>query len=33
LPTVDVWCSRRSTFSPEYVAEIDSVLEKYSCEP
>ena len=30
--TVEVWCSRRSTFSPEYVAEIDSVLEKFSCE-
>jgi hypothetical protein len=32
-PTVEVWCSRRSTFSPQYVAEIDSILEKYSCEP
>ena len=32
-PTADVWCSRRSTFSRDYVAEIDSVLEKYSCEP
>lgn len=32
LPTVDFWCSRRSTFAPGYVAEIDSVFEKFSCD-
>jgi hypothetical protein len=32
-PSVEIWCARRSTFSPEYVAEIDGMLEQFTCEP
>ena len=29
--TVQVWCSRRLTFSAEYMVDIDGLLDKYQC--
>jgi hypothetical protein len=28
---VQMWCSFRDTFSPDFAAEIDSLLNKYQC--
>lgn len=30
--TVNVWCERRQTFSSEYAAEMDGLLDKYQCD-
>ena len=29
---VDHWCRTRTTYSPEFAAEMDSLLSRYTCE-